>query len=369
MARYELLIDGRSRWRAKSDDDLRRWLTEYTEEHAEDDPNATHVQIRRLSAFSWLTGGKIVDRTLFLLVVLALSAAPAQAALRPGQRATIDVSVATLWKAPNLYRSIDRPSVTNPVDPVEWSKNLSTTASRVWLDSHVQTQALYGQPVHVLAVQGNWAKVAVRDEPDPQDPHGYPGWLPVSQLTTGYDESGSGLTVLARTAVLHLNSGRKLVLSYGTRLPVLSQDIQKNYVVRTPDGAGWVKRAALAPAPIFSMASIVQQARRFLGVHYLWGGLSAWGYDCSGLIWAVYRAHGLTIPRDADPQFHHGTPVARAALRPGDLLFFGSPSYADHVAIYVGNDRMLEAPDSAHRVRIAPVRWTHYIGARRYLSR
>jgi cell wall-associated NlpC family hydrolase len=77
----------------------------------------------------------------------------------------------------------------------------------------------------------------------------------------------------------------------------------------------------------------------------------------------------MTIPRDADPQFHHGAPVARAALRPGDLLFFGSPSYAEHVAIYVGGDRMLEAPDSAHRVRIAPVRWTYYIGSRRYLTR
>jgi cell wall-associated NlpC family hydrolase len=118
-----------------------------------------------------------------------------------------------------------------------------------------------------------------------------------------------------------------------------------------------------------SSASIIAQAKRFLGVHYLWGGLSAWGFDCSGLIWNVYRAHGMTIPRDADPQFHHGTAVARSALRPGDLLFFGSASYAEHDAIYVGNDRMLEAPDSAHRVRIAPVRWTYYIGARRYLNR
>ena len=88
---------------------------------------------------------------MFLLVVLAVWALPTQAALRPGEHATIDVSVATLWKAPNLYRSIDRPSVTNPVDPVQWSKNLSTTAARVWLDSHVQTQALYGQDVVVLA--------------------------------------------------------------------------------------------------------------------------------------------------------------------------------------------------------------------------
>jgi cell wall-associated NlpC family hydrolase len=365
VARYELLIDGRSRWRAKSDDDLRRWLREYTEEHAADDPNATHVQVRRLSAFSWLTGGKIVDRTLFLLVVLAVCASPAQASLQPGQHATIDVSVATLWKAPNLYRSIDRPSLTNPVDPVRWSTNLSTTASRVWLDSHVQTQALYGQDVVVLARSGPWAKVAVVDEPDPQDPHGYPGWLPVSQLKGRFAGDGPSVVVTARTGQL-LVHGRTLSLSYGTRLPLVRWT-RDSAVVRTPDGQGTVAGVESALEP--SNASVIAQARRFLGVHYLWGGLSTWGFDCSGLIWDVYRAHGMTIPRDADPQFHHGTPVARAALRPGDLLFFGSPRYADHVSIYVGNDRMLEAPDSAHRVRIAPVRWTYYIGARRYLDR
>jgi gamma-D-glutamyl-L-lysine dipeptidyl-peptidase len=137
--------------------------------------------------------------------------------------------------------------------------------------------------------------------------------------------------------------------------------------VRTPDGIGVLTGAALPLEP--SNESIVAQGKRFLGTHYLWGGLSAWGFDCSGLIWDLYRAHGLTIPRDADPQMHHGAPVARANLRPGDLLFFGTNDYADHVSIYLGNDRQLEAPDSAHRVRISPVRWTYYLGARRYLSR
>ena len=115
-----------------------------------------------------------------------------------GQRASIDVSVATLWKAPNVYRAIDRPSLGNPVDPAAWSRNLATTADRVWLDSHVQTQALYGQIVTVLAVRGGWAQVAVRDEPDPQNPKGYPGWLPVRQLAPAYDDSGPAVVVRAR---------------------------------------------------------------------------------------------------------------------------------------------------------------------------
>ncbi len=364
MAKYELLIDGRSRWRARSEDDLRRWLAEYREEHAADDPDATHVQVRRLSAFSWLMGGKLLERTLFFVLALVVFASPAQAALRPGQRATIDVAVATLWKAPNLARAIDRPSLTNPVDPAQWSRNLATTESRVWLDSHVQTQALYAQEVVVLSRSGAWAKVAVVDEPDPQDPHGYPGWLPVSQLKTGFDGGGRSVVVVVRTGQLLVHE-RTLTLSYGTRLPLVRWS-GDSAVVRTPDGQGTVVGVENPYRP--SNASIIAQAKRFLGVHYLWGGLSAWGFDCSGLIWDVYRAHGMTIPRDADPQFHHGAAVARSALRPGDLLFFGSPSYAEHVSIYLGSDRMLEAPDSAHRVRIAPVRWTYYIGARRYLA-
>src|SRR3954465_11772734 len=142
-------------------------------------------------------------------------AALALTAFQPGRTASIDVSVATLWKAPNLYRGIDRPSVTNPADPDAWSRNLATTADRVWLDAHVQTQALYAQQVTILAVQGGWAKVAVTAGPAPQDPHGYPGWLPLRQLEPAFDDSGSYVVVRSRTAALHV-AGKTVHLSYGT---------------------------------------------------------------------------------------------------------------------------------------------------------
>ena len=65
-SKYDLLIDGRKRWRAASEDDVRTWLTEYCEEHVQDDPDAVHVQVRRLSGWAWLTGGTLVDRDAFL---------------------------------------------------------------------------------------------------------------------------------------------------------------------------------------------------------------------------------------------------------------------------------------------------------------
>ena len=69
-------------------------------------------------------------------LALAL-AGPAQAALKPGRTATIDVAVATLWKAPGLYRAIDRPSLTNPVDPLAWTTDVLTKLVNRWPASRI----------------------------------------------------------------------------------------------------------------------------------------------------------------------------------------------------------------------------------------
>jgi hypothetical protein len=66
MARYVLLVDGVARGKVGSDDEARAWLRGYQAEHAEDDPDATHVQLRKLSALSWLTGGSLVPQEMFI---------------------------------------------------------------------------------------------------------------------------------------------------------------------------------------------------------------------------------------------------------------------------------------------------------------
>jgi cell wall-associated NlpC family hydrolase len=294
--------------------------------------------------------------------MIAALAAVLLAVPGPGGTATVDVSVATLWRAPGLARAIDAPALANPVDLNRWNRNLHTTASRAWLGSRVVTQVLYGERVTVLAVRGGWVKVAVADQPTPLDRRGYPGWLPRRQLANGYTASGAERSVTAATTVLHLRD-RTLRLSYGTRLPVTGQDARGNWLVRTPDGSGWIARGSLRDAPAPRGASIVAAAKRFLGLRYLWGGVSSWGFDCSGLVWAVFRAHGVTLPRDTGPQSRGGRRVRIGHLRPGDLVFYGSP--AAHVALVAGHGRMLESPDSAHGVRLVPLR-AGFSSARRY---
>lgn len=289
-----------------------------------------------------------------LLAILALSAP------QPGQKATIDVSVSTIWQSPQSPRSIDAPALRNPVDLDAWNRNLASTSARAGLGGRVVTQALYGEKVIVIAVKEGWAKVAVPDQPSPLDHRGYPGWLPLRQLKAGTQTGSSRLVLTARRGEVRIGP-RVLAVSYGTRLPLIRWSGDFAYV-RTPDGVGTVAggdwRQPLAPTG----PRVVAGARRFLGLRYLWGGTSAWGFDCSGLVWDVFRALGKTVPRDSGPQSAFGRAVT-GTLRPGDLVFYGSP--ATHVAIFAGGGMMVELPDSAHSVRLVPLR-TGFSAARRY---
>jgi len=62
VARYDLLVDGEPQRRVRSVEEVRTWLRDYRAEHAEDDPDAAHVQVRQLTAWAWLTGGRLLDR-------------------------------------------------------------------------------------------------------------------------------------------------------------------------------------------------------------------------------------------------------------------------------------------------------------------
>ena len=154
-------------------------------------------------------------------------------------------------------------------------------------------------------------------------------------------------------------------VGFGTQLPVVARS-GKSLVVLTPTGTKAKLPAAAAKPLPRTRADLVRSAKQFLGLQYLWGGLSAWGYDCSGLTWAVYRAHGITIPRDADAQATAGRPISLEDAQPGDLIFYGT-SFVHHVTMYLGTGMMIEAPNSASEVRISPIRTDDFAGVRTFL--
>ena len=102
-------------------------------------------------------------------------------------------------------------------------------------------------------------------------------------------------------------------------------------------------------------ADVVDEARKYLGVPYVWGGTDPkQGLDCSGLVQLVYKNLGIDLPRVSYEQATAGRPVdGLANARPGDILAFNSP--VSHVGIYIGHGKMIEAPRTGLDVRVTDV--------------
>ena len=95
----------------------------------------------------------------------------------------------------------------------------------------------------------------------------------------------------------------------------------------------------------------LKYALKQIGDRYVFGaaGLTTW--DCSGLTMRAFQSSGVSLPHSSAAQFHYGKFITRSNLKPGDLVFFGSP--VSHVGIYLGGGRMVHAPRSGSRVKVA----------------
>ncbi|WP_114853395.1 C40 family peptidase [Brachybacterium sp. YJGR34] len=311
------------------------------------------------------------------------------AGLTPGGVAHVAVTATTLWVEPGLNRpGIDDPALSAPVDLDAWNANMQDTETRRWLTGKLETQAVLGSEVIVDEIDGDWARIVVTSQGTPRDERGYPGWVPKIHLVA--DErfarraaSAPTATVTALTSTLTgTPSGEHpgIPVSFDTVLPVLGRTA-RSVAVAVP-GAG---RAHLPAAdvvvreqgempPLPTAEDIIATGERFLGLRYLWAGVSAYGFDCSGYTSTLLRHHGIRIDRDAGAQRDHSglEPVEREDLQRGDLVFFSSGPGSDsirHVALYVGDDLIMQAPNAARSVEIMSLTEydvdDEYAGARR----
>jgi cell wall-associated NlpC family hydrolase len=118
-----------------------------------------------------------------------------------------------------------------------------------------------------------------------------------------------------------------------------------------------------ASAPAAARTTAVQMALSKIGSPYRWGGTGPSSFDCSGLVkWAFAQA-GVDVPRTSRALSRAGTPVSRADLQPGDLVFFYSP--VRHVGIYIGDGQMVHSSRAGKPVAIAPLAGRPFHSARR----
>lgn len=164
--------------------------------------------------------------------------------------------------------------------------------------------------------------------------------------------SSSMASVLARVSSLEAQ--------FGLRRPAPATDATTSTdfdsILSGTLGAGEVQAAGLGLGGASSDARpVTETAMDYLGVPYVWGGTDpSSGLDCSGFVLNVFRRHGVELPRVSRDQAQVGQPVASLdQARPGDLLFFHEP--VSHVAIYLGEGRMIHAAGTGKDVRITDV--------------
>lgn len=130
----------------------------------------------------------------------------------------------------------------------------------------------------------------------------------------------------------------------------LSAETPKTRVQLTvPDTSG------TARAQVVVGSNVVETARQFLGVPYVWGGTTPAGFDCSGLVQYVYGLHGVSLPRTDAAQKAAGTVIDPDQAQPGDLVW-----HPGHIGIYAGNGMVIHAPRPGKSVEIIPLQ---YFGA------
>jgi gamma-D-glutamyl-L-lysine dipeptidyl-peptidase len=230
------------------------------------------------------------------------------------------------------------------------------------------SQGLLGEACRVLGEEGDWAQVRVERD-------GYVGWLQLAALHPAPEReverfiSEADTLVSAEIAQAYMDPQRADVagkLPLGLRLPLAHREAQL-VAVRLPDARVWWLASSdvlpITERPTLDadgIARALAMMRRSIGVPYLWGGCTPFGYDCSGLSQAFYALFGVRIPRDADQQFQAGHEVLGPPA-PGDLVFFrieGTDAEAArhsdvrHVAISLGGEHILHASGRARSVAI-----------------
>ncbi|MDE3226894.1 MAG: C40 family peptidase [Acidobacteriota bacterium] len=153
----------------------------------------------------------------------------------------------------------------------------------------------------------------------------------------------------------------KLTKAERERLAKLAED-QEN-----ADQASSLEAAKSASGVSGRAGSALKFALKQIGDRYVFGAAGLVTWDCSGLTMRAYQAAGVSLPHSSAAQSRMGKKVSLSALKPGDLLFFGRP--VSHVGIYLGGGKMVHAPRSGSRVKVAPsgsLGSKRLVGARRF---
>lgn len=223
---------------------------------------------------------------------------------------------------------------------------VSNMYERADSNSPLVSQAIYYTPVTILQTKSGFAMV--------KTPDNYHGWIDKKELV---NKSPIPNARIAKAENLFVgiyqdasvsNHQPIIIVPFSTELPLIAvtKVADEEWVkVKLVDGStGWVMRGdvTLDPKPL-NMAEMLALSRNFIGLPYIWGGVSSFGFDCSGFVQMLFDQMDVFLPRDTVVQVYWPgfTEVSSKDLRPGDILYFGWEGKVSHTGIYLGNNKFI----------------------------
>ena len=194
--------------------------------------------------------------------------------------------------------------------------------------SEMTSQLLYGETVEILQNKGKFLKVKMHFDADE-------GWIDSQQIAEISDDyfNERKTELVVNTVQMYSTSQGPILLSVGSEVNSEKTD------------------------PVFlNLETISATANQFLNVPYLWSGRSFFGIDCSGFVQLIYKAHGISLPREAQQQSEIGEVLSFVEeSKPGDLAFFEDEEgrichvgmmLADHEIIHASGKVRIDSLDS-----------------------
>lgn len=211
------------------------------------------------------------------------------------------------------------------------------------------SQAVLGSRLVVFRREGRWLQC--------KGPDGYIGWIHAGYVAL-MDEAGARAWEMGVDGDVWISLGAEVLDDDGAILARLPWNARitrlGSGLARLPDGRTGHIRGEVIPLGARQLGfptdptAICETAPRWLGVPYLWGGITMGGVDCSGFVQALHRMHGHTLPRDSDQQSRAGESVDPGEnfekLLPGDLLFYAEqPGRCTHVTMSLGGSEIIHS--------------------------
>lgn len=198
------------------------------------------------------------------------------------------------------------------------------------------SQALFNTPVELEEERDDHISAVL--------PDGYTGWMQKKHLIYPASMPVSDKNLKVKVPFLPVYAAdRKMkisVLTFNTRVRAFRQSGSWVSAGSNEEILGWVKKEGLIePDKVrFSIGDLTRKGMEFFGTPYLWGGISPFGFDCSGFLFTLFDYFGKKIPRDTSQQIKIGEEIPVEKAKPGDFFFFPG-----HVALFAGRNKILHA--------------------------